>query len=121
MLPASAAGAGLRLADQLEALVGLFSIGQAPTGERDPYGLRRAALGVIRILVERQLPLALDALLEAASAPFGGKATAELQTFIHERARGYFREHGYTANEHEAGLCLAPTRRAPVPQQAGAG
>ena len=117
MLPASAAGAALALADKLEALAGLFSIGQAPTGERDPYGLRRAALGVIRILVERQLPLALDALLEAASAPFGGKATAELQTFIHERARGYFREHGYTANEVEAVLCLAPTRLDLIPKQ----
>jgi glycyl-tRNA synthetase beta chain len=117
MLPASAAGAALALADKLEALAGLFSIGQAPTGERDPYGLRRAALGVIRILVERQLPLALDALLEAASAPFGGKGTAELQTFIHERARGYFREHGYTANEVEAVLCLAPTRLDLIPKQ----
>ena len=116
-LPASAAGAALALADKLEALAGLFSIGQAPTGERDPYGLRRAALGVIRILVERQLPLALDALLEAASAPFGGKGTAELQTFIHERVRGYFREHGYSANEVEAVLCLAPTRLDLIPKQ----
>jgi glycyl-tRNA synthetase beta chain len=116
-LPASAAGAALALADKLEALAGLFSIGQAPTGERDPYGLRRAALGVIRILVERQLPLPIDSLLEAACAPFGAKAGAELQTFIHERARGYFREHGYTANEVEAVLCLAPTRLDLIPKQ----
>src|SRR5258708_163189 len=120
-LPASAAGAALALADKLEALAGLFSIGQAPTGERDPYGLRRAALGVIRILVERQLPLALDALLEAASAPFGGQGTAELQTFIHERVRGYFREHGYSANEVEAALCLAPTPPALNPKHVQAG
>src|SRR5438105_9925456 len=101
-LPVSAAGAALALADKLEALAGLFSIGQAPTGERDPYGLRRAGLGVIRIIVERQLPLALDALLDAAFAPFAGKPVAALQAFIYERARGYFREHGYTANEVEA-------------------
>src|SRR5260221_8620917 len=117
MLPASAAGAALGLADKLEVLAGLFSIGQAPTGERDPYGLRRAALGVIRILVQRQLPLALDALLGAASAPFRGKATAELQTFIHERARGYFREHGYTANDVEAEFCPTPTRPDLIPKQ----
>ncbi|HEY3075496.1 MAG TPA: glycine--tRNA ligase subunit beta [Burkholderiales bacterium] len=116
-LPESALGAAVALADKLEALAGLFSIGQAPTGERDPFGLRRAALGLVRILVERELPLALDTLLDAAFAPFGAKAAAELQTFIHERARGYFRERGYTANEVEAVLCLGPARLDLVPKQ----
>jgi glycyl-tRNA synthetase beta chain len=116
-LPESALGATVALADKLDALAGLFSIGQVPTGERDPFGLRRAALGLVRILVERQLPLAVDTLLDAAFAPFGAKATAELQTFIHERARGYWREHGYTANEVEAVLCLAPTRLDLIPRQ----
>ena len=106
-LPESPVACAVALADKLDALAGLFSIGQVPTGERDPFGLRRAALGLVRILVERQLPLVLDALLDGAFAPFAAKATAELQTFIYERARGYWRERGYTANEVEAVLCLA--------------
>jgi len=116
-LPEGAIAAAVALADKLEALAGLFSIGQIPTGERDPFGLRRAALGAIRILVERQWPLGLDALLSAAAAPFGGKAIAELQSFVYERARGYFREHGYSANEVEAVLCLSPARLDLVPKQ----
>src|SRR5207302_5771232 len=109
-LPEGALACAVALADKLDALAGLFSIGQIPTGERDPFGLRRAALGLVRILVKRELPLVLDTLLEASFAPFGGKPKSELQAFIHERARGYFREHGYTANEVEAVLCLAPAR-----------
>ena len=116
-LPEGAIAAAVALADKLEALAGLFSIGQIPTGERDPFGLRRAALGAIRILVERQWPLGLDALLSAAAAPFGGKAIAEVQSFVYERARGYFREHGYSANEVEAVLCLSPARLDLVPKQ----
>ena len=115
-LPQHPVGAVLALADKLEALAGFFSIGQTPTGERDPFGLRRAALGVLRILVERKLALPLDELLGAAAAPFG-KPAAELASFIYERARGYFRERGYTANEVEAVLCLAPARLDLIPQQ----
>jgi glycyl-tRNA synthetase beta chain len=115
-LPEPPVGAALALADKLEALAGFFSIGQIPTGERDPFGLRRAALGVIRILVERKLALPFDELLAAAAAPFG-KATAELEGFIYERARGYFRERGYSANEVEAVLCLAPARLDLIPKQ----
>src|SRR5207302_8232742 len=110
-LPEGALACAVALADKLDALAGLFSIGQIPTGERDPFGLRRAALGVIRILVERKLGLALDELLAAALAPFAAaKSTvnAELESFGYERARGYFREHGHSANEVEAVLCLAP-------------
>jgi glycyl-tRNA synthetase beta chain len=106
-LPEGPAACAVALADKLEALAGLFSIGQVPTGERDPFGLRRAALGVVRILVERQLPLALDSLVDSN----------DVRAFIYERARGYFREHGYTANEVEAVLCLAPTRLDLIPRQ----
>jgi len=98
-LPQTKVAASVALADKLEALQGLFGVGQAPTGERDPFGLRRAALGVVRILVEKTLPLSLDEL-----------APAEVKAFILERARGYFRERGYSANEVEAVLCLAPAR-----------
>ncbi|HYL24509.1 MAG TPA: glycine--tRNA ligase subunit beta, partial [Burkholderiales bacterium] len=119
-LPQHPIGAALALADKLEALAGFFSIGQTPTGERDPFGLRRAALGVIRILVERNLGLALEELLAAALAPFAhAKPTVidELQSFIYERARGYFRDRGYSANEVEAVLCLAPARLDLIPRQ----
>lgn len=115
-LPQHPVGAALALADKLEALGGFFSIGQTPTGERDPFGLRRAALGVIRILLERKLALPLGELLAEAAAPFG-KPTVELESFIYERARGYFRERGFTANEVEAVLCLAPARLDLIPKQ----
>ena len=120
-LPQSTVAGAVALADKLEALAGLFSIGQIPTGERDPFGLRRAALGVIRILVERQLPLPLFDLVNEAFAPFRGPgrrdAGTDLEGFIFDRARGYFREHGYSTNEVEAVLCLNPTRFDLIPKQ----
>ncbi|HEY5899139.1 MAG TPA: glycine--tRNA ligase subunit beta [Burkholderiales bacterium] len=118
-LPQGPVGAALALADKAESLAGLFSIGQTPTGERDPFGLRRAALGVIRILVERQLALSLDELLDAAFERFGPKPAArdDLKMFIFDRARGYFRERGYSTNEVEAVLCLGPARLDLVPRQ----
>ncbi|HZE60851.1 MAG TPA: glycine--tRNA ligase subunit beta [Burkholderiales bacterium] len=118
-LPESALSCAVALADKLDALAGLFSIGQVPTGERDPFGLRRAALGVIRILVERQLPLRLSDLINGGFQGRSGlsKAQVELQNFIYERARGYFREHGYSTNEVEAVLCLNPTELVLVPKQ----
>jgi len=100
-LPEHPVSCALALADKLDALAGLFGIGQAPTGERDPFGLRRAALGVVRILVERNLPLEINALQGANEA---------LETFILERARGYFQERGYSANEVESVLSMRPAR-----------
>jgi glycyl-tRNA synthetase beta chain len=99
-LPETAVAASVALADKLDALGGLFSIGQTPTGDKDPFGLRRAALGVVRILVERELELALDEL-----AP-----RADVQDFVLERARGYLQERGYSAIEVEAVLSLRPMR-----------
>ena len=106
-LPEHLVACAVALADKLEALAGLFGIGQAPTGDRDPFGLRRAALGVVRILVERGLPLSLEQLA-------GDEA---VKSFIFERARGYFQEQGYSANEVEAVLCLDPPRLDLVPRQ----
>jgi glycyl-tRNA synthetase beta chain len=108
-LPEHAVACAVALADKLDVLAGLFGIGQAPTGDRDPFGLRRAALGVIRILVEGKLELALSDLLNDAHT--------DLKTFIFERARGYFQERGYSANEVEAVLCLNPARLDLVPRQ----
>ncbi len=106
-LPESPIACAVALADKLDALTGLFSIGQAPTGERDPFGLRRAALGVIRILVERRLELSLFELVERE----------DVASFIFERARGYFQERGYSAVEVDSVLSLKPARLDLVPRQ----
>jgi glycyl-tRNA synthetase beta chain len=112
-LPDSMISCSVALADKLDVLAGLFGIGQVPTGERDPFGLRRASLGVIRILVERKLELSLFDLVNEAFKGYAGKigdAHSDLETFILDRARGYFQERGYSASEVESVLCLRPTR-----------
>ena len=121
-LPETPVACAVALADRLESLTGLFGIGQQPTGDKDPYGLRRQALGVIRILAERDLPLSLAALLEDAfgvfDARFGLKpAYRELQTFIFERMRGYLADAGATASEIDAVLTLKPDLVHLVPRQ----
>ena len=93
------------LADKLETLVGMFGIGNLPTGDRDPFALRRHALGVIRMLVEKDLPLDLSALLAGAVPAFGDKitdASAALADFIYDRLAGSLREQGYSAQEVDA-------------------
>jgi len=116
-LPGDSVGAAVALADKLDALAGLFGIGQVPTGDRDPFGLRRAALGIVRIIVERQLSLSLWNLVNTAFEPFANKAQSDLQLFFIERMRGYFQEHGYTANEVEAVLSKNPAEVSPIPKQ----
>jgi glycyl-tRNA synthetase beta chain len=106
-LPEHPVACAVALADKLDALQGLFSVGQTPTGDKDPFGLRRAALGVVRILAERGLALSLHEILKAEP----------LKSFIFERARGYFEEQGYSANEVEAVLSLRPDRLDLVPKQ----
>jgi len=116
-LPEKPIACAVALADKLDVLSGLFSIGEQPTGDKDPFGLRRAALGVIRIVVENQLPLSLRDLVSAAFEPFKGKAQTDLQMFFTERMRGYFQELGYTANEVEAVLSLNPVAITLIPKQ----
>ena len=101
-LPDGDVSIAVALADRLDALAGLFSIGQVPTGDKDPFGLRRAALGVIRILVERQLDLDFHELVRLAFDPFKSQATGELEEFVYDRLRGYLRDGGYTTNQVEA-------------------
>jgi len=111
------------LADKLETLVGMFGIGNLPTGDRDPFALRRHALGVIRMLVEKNLPLNLLALLRGAVPAFGDKiqdATAQLADFIYDRLAGSLREQGYSAQEVDAVLALRPQRLALVEKQLAA-
>ena len=119
-LPEEPVGCAVALADKLYQLAGLFGIGQQPTGEKDPYGLRRAALGVIRILVERALPVSLHVLVKAAYDVLPkdiGQAHAEVETFVFDRMRGYLAERGYAATEVEAVLSRAFVRLDQVPRQ----
>lgn len=116
-LPRGNAGVVVALADKLETLVGMFGIGNLPTGDRDPFALRRHALGVIRMLVEKNLPLELHALLQSAVPAFGDKitdATAQLEDFFFDRLSVSLREQGYTAQEVEAVLALRPQRLSDV-------
>ena len=116
-LPRGDAGVVVALADKLETLVGMFGIGNLPTGDRDPFALRRHALGVIRMLVEKNLPLELHALLQSAVPAFGDKitdATAPLEDFFFDRLSVSLREQGYTAQEVEAVLALRPQRLSDV-------
>jgi glycyl-tRNA synthetase beta chain len=119
-LPRNRAGLVVALADKLETLVGLFGIGQVPTGDKDPFALRRHALGVIRMLVEAALPLDLDTLLALAVPAFGAAIAdprAAVSTFIVERLAGSLREQGYSAHEVDAVLALGVQRLAEIPRR----
>jgi glycyl-tRNA synthetase beta chain len=110
----------LALADKLDTLAGLFGVGQQPSGEKDPFGLRRAALGVLRILVEQSLPLSLQEIVNAAFEGYSkrvGDAHTDLETFIFDRFTGYLRERGYTTLEVDSVLCMRPARISLVPRQ----
>ena len=119
-LPQHPISCAVAIADKLETLAGLFGIGQLPTGDRDPFALRRHALGVIRILIERDLPLSLADLIKEAFEVFPKElkladAGADLQTFVFERLRGYFADAGYTAQEIDAVLSQRPQLLHQVP------
>ena len=108
-LPRNHTGTVLALADKLETLAGLFGIGQLPTGDKDPFALRRHALGVLRILVEKNLPLALPEMVAAAFGAFPEgmlgdpyKAREALLHFVYDRLVGYLRELGYSNQEVDA-------------------
>ena len=119
-LPRNRAGLVVALADKLETLVGLFGIGQVPTGDKDPFALRRHALGVIRMLVEAALPLDLDTLLALAVPAFGTLITdprAAVSAFIVDRLAGSLREQGYSAHEVDAVLALGVQRLADIPRR----
>ena len=111
-LPEGPVACAVALADKLDAIAGLFSIGQQPSGDRDPFGLRRAALGIVRILVEQDLALSLGDLVRDAFANdrFEHKATAEMQTFVYDRLAGYLKDLGHTTLQIDAVLSMRPER-----------
>ena len=112
-LPRNHTGTVLALADKLETLVGMFGIGNLPTGDKDPFALRRHALGVVRMVVEKALPLDMPALLRQAAASFGALlpdaavSNAKLLQFMDERMAGYLREAGHAAQSVDAVLALS--------------
>jgi glycyl-tRNA synthetase beta chain len=117
-LPRGDVGLAVALADKMETLAGLFGIGQLPSGDKDPFALRRHALGVVRMLVDRALPLSAPHLVETAFRAFPeghGQAQSEVLRFLDERLAGWLREQGWTAREVDAVLALKPERWAALP------
>ncbi|HPB90208.1 MAG TPA: glycine--tRNA ligase subunit beta [Rugosibacter sp.] len=124
-LPQGTVAATVALADKLDALVGFFGIGQIPTGDKDPFGLRRAALGVLRILMETPLPVSLADLIEDAAAGFApALLTHECRItsaeFFRERLRNLLRDAGHEPNAVDAVLAQNPTRMDEVPHRLAA-
>ncbi len=122
-LPRGEVGVVVALADKLETLVGMFGIGNLPTGDRDPFALRRHALGVVRMLIEKDLPLDLKSLLTGAAAVFQGidgfdreRAVVDLEGFILDRLAGSLREQGASPQEVDAVLAPQPQRLGDVPK-----
>lgn len=118
-LPSCPEAVAVALADKIETLVGMFGIGQLPTGEKDPFALRRHALGVLRMMIEKSLPVALDELValgfEVEKTVAGvSDASAELVNFFFDRLRVMMREAGYSAQEVEAVLVKRPMKLADV-------
>ncbi len=112
-LPSNDIGVVVALADKLETLVGMFGIGNVPTGDKDPFALRRHALGVIRMLIEKDLALGLPDLLALCIPVFGDKitdASSALSEFIYDRLSGSLREQGFSAQEVDAVMALRPAR-----------
>jgi glycyl-tRNA synthetase beta chain len=125
VLPRGKVGMVVALADKLETLTGMFGIGQMPTGDKDPFALRRHALGVIRILTEGGLDVPLSDLLDLAAACFVGlcaedEGSAKLKDFIFDRLAVNLREQGYTAHEVDAVLCLRPQLLSDIPKRLAA-
>jgi glycyl-tRNA synthetase beta chain len=122
-LPRNAVGVATALADKLETVAGLFAIGQLPTGDKDPFALRRHALGIVRMLIEKDLPLPLADLIKQAVALFPQAApetTEQLSDFIYDRLAGLLREQGYSAQEVDAVLALRPQRLGDVAKRLAA-
>jgi len=114
-LPSTRTGSVVALADKLETLIGIWGIGLAPTGDKDPFALRRHALGILRMLVEQRLPLSVSHLLAMATKQFTGNANfsdpmIDVQVFLVDRLRGLLRERGYAQDTVEAVVSQAPDR-----------
>jgi glycyl-tRNA synthetase beta chain len=116
-LPSRLEGAAVAIADKLDTLVGIFGIGQAPKGDKDPFALRRAAIGALRIMVEKQLPLDLVDIITVSQQTFGnklsnGKVAEEVLDFMLGRFRAWYEGEGYSVDVIQAVLARRPTNPA---------
>lgn len=121
-LPRNPVGLAVALADKLETLIGIYSIGLVPTGDKDPFALRRHALGLVRMVIEKDLPLDLKATLDTATSLFADypdfkPSTEGIFSFVTDRLRGYLKEQGYTTGEIESVLSLNPSQFADIPKR----
>jgi glycyl-tRNA synthetase beta chain len=122
-LPRNAVGIAVALADKLETLVGLFSIGEKPTGDKDPFALRRQALGIIRMLIENKLPLPFEPLIQDVLSAFDSSSAdstatvAAIKEFCFDRLSVNLRENGATPQEVDAVLSLDPALLSEIPQR----
>jgi len=112
-LPSTLTGAAVALADKIDTLVGIFGIGMLPTGSKDPYALRRAALGVLRILIEKQLELNLNAALQVAIQQYGERVKADglialVQDFIFDRLRARYEDEGIDVAVYQSVRAVSP-------------
>jgi glycyl-tRNA synthetase beta chain len=120
-LPRNQVGIAVALADKIETLVRLFGVGERPTGDKDPFALRRHALGVIRMLVERDLPLSVSRLMADATLGFTPMvSTEDVTAFAYDRLVGYLRDLNYSAQEVDAVVSLRPPRWAELPKRLAA-
>jgi len=118
-LPRNTAGICLALADKLTTLIDLFGIGEIPTGDKDPFALRRHALGIIRMLIDRDLPFGLNWLLHEV-CPSDAKTIMALSDFMYTRLAGSLREQGYSVQEVDALVSLHPQRLGDLPKRLAA-
>jgi len=118
-LPRNQVGVCVALADKLETLVGLFSIGEKPTGDKDPFGLRRQALGVIRMLIDGELPIQFNSLIQMVLSQFNGDSNAaqSVQEFSLDRLAVNLKEQGASPQEVDAVLALNPQLLSEIPQR----
>lgn len=125
-LPGNLVGICVALADKLEILVGMFGIGQTPTGDKDPFALRRHALGVTRMLIEKKLEISLQEIIGISSEAFddkinfGADESYQLLNFIYERMSAQLREQGYSVQQIEAVLAKRPQFLNEIPQRLAA-
>ncbi|NOQ34586.1 MAG: glycine--tRNA ligase subunit beta, partial [Methylococcaceae bacterium] len=113
--PSSVTGQVLSLADKMDTLTGIFSAGLIPTGDKDPYALRRASLGILRIIIENKLSLNIIDLISYALQQYShdfdrGKTKALVTDFVFERLKGYCLDHGFKADEFEAVISIKPAQ-----------
>ncbi|MDN5836150.1 MAG: glycine--tRNA ligase subunit beta [Nitrosospira sp.] len=125
-LPRTMTGVCVALADKMETLTGMFGIGQTPTGDKDPFALRRHALGVTRILIEKKLKISLEEMIGISKeifdnkVDFGGAESCQLLTFIYERMSSHLREQNYSPQQIEAVVAKRPQFLNEIPQRLAA-